>query len=199
MLVVDDGLGDGLQRSNDAVLDEGRGFRHPLWPILAHQVELQTAQVPLTTQSVIVLSGRLLNCDVCQVHVGILNLFNLVRVAMMRESSEASTVQVHCQGLVARHKHVDSQVKLFAANKQWIHDVLLDDVGFGLGTIWLPPEVILPLRDLCELVQQEDATPLRLPNWLHNPDASYFAELLDKERVITWQVVRCREKVETAY
>lgn len=88
MLIVNDGLGDRLDRPDDAVLDQGSGLRHSLWPILAHQVELETAQVPLATQSVIVLGRRLLNRHIRQMHVVILDLLNLVGVALMSEPAE---------------------------------------------------------------------------------------------------------------
>jgi len=54
VLVVDDGFGDGLEGANDAVLDEGGGLRRLLVTILAHQVQLETAQVPLAANTVVV-------------------------------------------------------------------------------------------------------------------------------------------------
>ena len=153
VLIVDNGLRHGLQRANDAVLDQSSRFRHALRAILAHQVEFEAAQVPFASESIIVLRRRLLNSYVGQVHVGILDLLDLVRVTMMRESAEAGAIQVHSQRLVARHEHVDSQIELLASDQKRIHDVLLDDVGLSLRTVRLPSEVVLPLRDLCELVQ----------------------------------------------
>ena len=40
--------------------------------------------------------------------------------------------------------------------------LLLHDVGLGLRAVGLPAEVALPLRDLVELVEQEDSLALRL-------------------------------------
>lgn len=94
MLVIDNCFGDGLERANDTVLNQGGCFRCLLVTILAHQIKLETAQVPLATDAVIVLSGSLLNSHIGQVHVGVLKLLNLVRVAMMSETAEARAVQV---------------------------------------------------------------------------------------------------------
>lgn len=115
----------------------------------------------------------------------------------MGEPAEARTVQVHCQRLVASHKHVDTQIELLAADKKWVHDILLNDVRFSLWTVRLPSEVIFPLRDLSELIKQEDASTLGLANWFHDPYATDFAELLHEERVVAWQVVSRREEIET--
>jgi hypothetical protein len=50
-----------------------------------------------------------------------------------------------------------------------------------LGRIGFPPEVVLPLGDLLELIQQEDAFPLRFADGFHNPDPALFFELFHEE------------------
>ena len=160
MLVVNDGLGDRLEGTNDAVLDQCRRFRHAFGPVLAHQVELEASKVPLTTQPVIVLTGCLLDGYVRQVHVGVLNFIHLVRVAVMREPSEPRSVQIDRQWLIASDQYIDSQIELLAAYEQWIHYILLHDVRFRLRTVRLPPKIVLPLADLRQLVQQKDSAPL---------------------------------------
>lgn len=79
---------------------------------------------------------------------------------MVSETREPGPIEVDRQRLISRAKGVDSHVELFAADQQRVADVPLDDVRFGLRTIWFPAEVVLPLGNLCQLVQQEDAFPL---------------------------------------
>lgn len=78
----------------------------------------------------------------------------------MRETTETRSVQVHSQGLVASNQDVDSQVKLLATYQKWVIDVLLNDIRLGLWTVRFPAEIVLPLRDLGELIQEEDTTTL---------------------------------------
>ena len=85
-------------------------------------------------------------------HVSVLNLFDFVRVAMVGEPSEAGSVEINCQRLVARDKNIDAHVELFAADQKWVHDVSLNDVRLSLRTLWLPSEVVLPLRNLSQFV-----------------------------------------------
>jgi len=109
-------------------------------------------------------------------HVGVLDLLDFVRIAVMSETTESAAVQVDGQGLVACYQDIDSKIKLFAANQEWVHNVLLDDVRLSLRAVWLPAEVILPLADLRKLVKQEDTTALRLANRLHDPHTANLAE-----------------------
>ena len=132
-------------------------------------------------------------------HVSVLDFFGFVRISVVGKPTEARSVQVHGQWLVTCDQHIDSHVELFASNQQRIHDVTLHDVGLGLWTLWLPSKIVLPLRDLSELVQQEDAPALGLANRLHDPHSSNLTELLHEKRVVPWQVVSRREEVEARY
>ena len=93
-------------------------------------------------------------------HISVLNLIDFIRVTVMRETTETRSVQVHSQGLVASNQDVDSQVKLLATYQKWVIDVLLNDIRLGLWTVRFPSEIVLPLRDLSELIQEEDTTTL---------------------------------------
>ena len=93
-------------------------------------------------------------------HISVLNLIDFIRVTVMRETTETRSVQVHSQGLVASNQDVDSQVKLLATYQKWVIDVLLNDIRLGLRTVRFPAEIVLPLRDLSELIQEEDTTTL---------------------------------------
>lgn len=71
----------------------------------------------------------------------------------MGESAEALSIQVNGQRLVARTQGIDSHVKLLASDEQGVHDVALDNVWLGLGTLWLPSELVLPLGDVLKLIE----------------------------------------------
>lgn len=113
----------------------------------------------------------------------------------MREPTKAIAVQVHSQGLVARDQNINSEIKLLAADQQRIQNVPLDNIRLSLRALWLPPELVLPLGDLLQLVEQEDAATLTLANGLHDPDPASSLEFLDEDAVFAGQVVRGREKV----
>ena len=113
----------------------------------------------------------------------------------MSKPAESISIQVDCQGLVADHKDVNSQVKLFTANQKWVHDVSLDHIRFCLWALWLPSKLILPLSDVLQLVKQKDALALRLANRLHDPHLTRSLELLYEQAVVSRQVVGGREEV----
>ena len=93
-------------------------------------------------------------------HVSVLDFVDLVRVSVMGKSTEARTVQVHGQGLVACYQHVDPKIELLASNQKRVHDVFLDDIGLSLWAVRLPSEIVLPLRYLSKFVEKEDASAL---------------------------------------
>jgi hypothetical protein len=148
VLVINDRLLNRLQRTNDAVLDQGERLSDLFRPVLGHEEEFQTAEIPLASKPIIVVVSRLLNGDVGQMHVVVLNLVDLVRVALMRETAEARSVQVDSKWLVRGNEHVNTHIELFATNQQRVHHIPLHDVWLSLRTFWLPSEVVLPLSDL---------------------------------------------------
>jgi hypothetical protein len=63
-----------------------------------------------------------------------------------------------------------------------------------LRRIRLPPEIVLPLRNLLQFVKQEDAFALGFADWLHDPDTALLLEFFNEERVVSGQAVGCRVK-----
>jgi hypothetical protein len=55
VLVVYDGLLDGLQAADDELLDLGEGIGHFLLAILGHQEKLHASEVPLAAETLIVI------------------------------------------------------------------------------------------------------------------------------------------------
>ena len=130
----------------------------------------------------------------CTDHL-VVELRRLVRVLERAEAREAAAVRVHAQRAVREHEHVDAEVELLAADQQRVHNVALDDVGLGSRRFWLPPQLILPLSDLLQFVEQEDAATLRLADRFHDPYLRAFLELLYEQAVVTRQVECRREEV----
>jgi len=93
-------------------------------------------------------------------HIVILNVFYVGSVPMMRKSGKPSPVKVCRQRCIAGHQAVNTHVKLFTPYEQGIDNVSLDDIRLSLGAFGLPPEIILPLRNLLELVEQENTLAL---------------------------------------
>ena len=67
---------------------------------------------------------------------------------MMSKPSETTPVQVDCKWLVVDDQDINPHVELLPPYQQWVHNVPLNYIRLSLWTIWLPPEVILPLRYL---------------------------------------------------
>lgn len=134
-------------------------------------------------------------------HIVILNIFDVCCVAMMSETSETCSIQICCKRSVASNETIYSHIKLLSANKQGIYNVLLHDVGFSLWWFRFPSEIILPLCNLLQLIEQKDSFALRLCNWLHNPNCTrcLLLELLHEEWVISRQVVSSRVEVVPKY
>jgi hypothetical protein len=122
-------------------------------------------------------------------HVGILDLLYFVGVAMVGEACKACPVEVDCQRLVCCHKAIYAHIELLTPDQKWVHDVTLNDIWLRLWAFWFPSEIVLPLSDLCELVEEEDAFALRFADRLHNPDRTDLSELLNEEAVVARQIV----------
>lgn len=60
--------------------------------------------------------------------------------------------------------------------------------------IRLPPEIVLPLRNLLQFVKQEDAFALGFTDWLHDPDTALLLEFFNEKRVVSGQAVGRRVK-----
>jgi hypothetical protein len=129
----------------------------------------------------------------------ILDVFNVSGVSMMGKAGKTSPVQVGSKWCVTSNEAVDSHIKFLPSNKQWIDDVPLYYVGFSLGALRFPSEIIFPLSDLLEFVEKEDAFALRLGNGLHDPpdcSCSLF-ELFHEKRIISGEIVCCRVEIIT--
>ena len=71
----------------------------------------------------------------------------------MGKPTEATAVEVYDQGLVRCYEDVKAHIELFTPNQEWVHNVFLDNVRLSLRCLCFPPEVVLPLGDLLQLVQ----------------------------------------------
>lgn len=77
-----------------------------------------------------------------------MDIFDIIRVTVVSEATEACSVQVDCQWLVSSHKNVNSYIKFLSSNQERVHDVSLNDIRLSLRAFRFPPEVIFPLRNL---------------------------------------------------
>lgn len=93
-------------------------------------------------------------------HHRVLNVIDFVRITVMRETSEATSVEVDSQRLVGGHQHVDSHIKFLTSDQKRVHNISLHDVSLSLRTIGFPTEIVLPLSDLLKFVDQEDTSAL---------------------------------------
>ena len=130
-------------------------------------------------------------------HERIRQIIDVLAVAGMGESTKPFPVKIHRQRSIRGHENIDAQVKLLSTDQKWVHDVPLHDVRLGSWGLGLPPQFVFPLRDLLKLVEQEDASSLRLANGFHNPNALVLLELLHKQTVVSRQVEGGREEVVT--
>ena len=130
-------------------------------------------------------------------HVCVLDLFSLVRISVMSESPKAWPVEIDCERLIACDQNIDPHIEFFPSNQKGVHNVTLYYIGFCLWTFWLPSEVVFPLSDLSELIQQEDSPTLWLADRFHNPYSANFAELFNEQGVVSRKIVCRWEKVES--
>jgi hypothetical protein len=72
-------------------------------------------------------------------------------VAGVSESCEAGSVEVERHWAVACAQDVDPHVKLLPTDEQGVADVALGNIGLRLWVIWLPAQLIFPLRHLLQL------------------------------------------------
>mmetsp|Transcript_66410 Transcript_66410/g.167409 ORF Transcript_66410/g.167409 Transcript_66410/m.167409 type:complete len:326 (-) Transcript_66410:206-1183(-) len=163
--------------------------------IARHQVQLQVVEIPLPAPLLVVVLVVLLNCHIREVDHGVGQVIH--GEPSMGKAGETAAVHVDDQGRVARDQHVQSQVKLFATNKEWLGEVPLDHVWLRLRLLVLfflvhgrtpigqllpllhPARISFPSRDLAELVEQEDAFTLRLSDGLHDPDGACCLQLFE--------------------
>jgi len=123
-------------------------------------------------------------------HISVLDIINFVCISMMSKSTESSSIQVNCQRLLGYYKHVNTHIKLFTTNQKRVHNVSLDDIWLSLRTFRFPSKVILPLGNLSQFIEQENASALRLTNRFHNPNSLNTFKFLNEQGVVTWQIVR---------
>lgn len=195
MLVVDHSFLYWLKTPDDKVLNLTECITDSLLTILRHHVEFHRSQVPLTSQSVIIVVRSFLNSYICQMDVVILDIFNIIGVSVMGKPTKASSVQVNDQRLVRNHEHINSHIELLASNQQRVHDVPLHDVRLSLRGLRLPPEIVLPLGDLSQFIEQENAPSLRLSDWLHDPHPLRLFEFFHKQWIISRKIVSCGKEI----
>jgi hypothetical protein len=80
----------------------------------------------------------------------------------MSESSKPGAIQIDSQRVMGGHQHIDSHIKFFVTDKQWIMDIPLDDVWLGLVS------GVSPVADVSDRPEQED------PFSLTTADLAYF-------------------------
>ena len=85
-------------------------------------------------------------------------------VFLIAKTREALRREPDLERFITRHENVDAQIKLFAANKQWLVDVLGDDVFVDVS-VHLPR----PPLELRQLVDEENALALRTAGRFHDP------------------------------
>lgn len=197
MLVVNNDLLDRLQGPNYELLYLVERIRNSLCSVSRHQKKLQLTQIPLSAELVVIKVGRLLNRNVCEMHVGILDLFYLVRVAVVGETCKACPVEVDRQRLVRCHKAIYAHIELLTPDQKWVHNVTLNNIRLRLWAFWLPSEIVLPLSNLCKLIEEKNSFSLGFAYRLHNPDRTDLAELLNKEAVVARQIIGGRIKMIT--
>ena len=128
-------------------------------------------------------------------HKCVLNLFYLVWISVMSETSESGTVKVDSKRLVWSNEYVNTHIELLTSDKQRVHNIPLNNIWLSLGTIRFPSEIIFPLCNLLKFVQKKNTSSLWFTDRFHNPNASSFLEFFNKDRVVAWQVICSREKV----
>ena len=87
----------------------------------------------------------------------------------MREPGEPCAVEVDGEGLVGSAEGVDAHVELPAAEEERVEEVALADVGLG-RVLFVEG---LPLGDVSDLVEDEDAPALALRG-LNSPISTGF-------------------------
>mmetsp|Transcript_23697 Transcript_23697/g.61548 ORF Transcript_23697/g.61548 Transcript_23697/m.61548 type:complete len:332 (+) Transcript_23697:422-1417(+) len=194
--VVDHHVLARLEGADDDVVDVGQQAAADRGAVRARDVRLQVLQRPLVAVLVVVGLAVLLDCHVGEVHVHVVDLLHLVGVLLVAEPREAERRQVHLQGPVGADDGVQAQVELLAADEEGVVDVARHDVvlrGLPVGRHLARS----PFLHLAELVEQEDALPLRARRGLHDPrGVGLLAELLHKEAVVLRQHVRHGHKVQ---
>jgi hypothetical protein len=128
---------------------------------------------------------------------GICNILEIV--ATVCESRKPGSVEVDCKRLVGGAESVNSHVEFLASEKQGVSDVSLDNVGFSLRVLGVVAKVVLPLRDLLDFVEDENALALRLADRFHDPEGFWVVrllfEFLVKDRVFRRQMEGHRKEV----
>ena len=121
-------------------------------------------------------------------HESVRKIIKIVRVPSMSESAETISIKINSKWLITYNQNVNSQIKLFAANQQWVAHISLDNVWFSLRTLWLPSQLIFPLGDLLELVEEEDASALTLADGLHDPKPPLTLKLIHKHGIFSRKI-----------
>ena len=117
------------------------------------------------------------------------------------ETSKTRAIEIDLERSIRSHERVNAQVELFSSDEIGALDVPLHNVVFRLllQTCGVarsaPSRVFLPLANLVEFIEEEDALALRLAHGLHNPYATGTLELFHEEvvlgrnRVCLWEEV----------
>lgn len=128
------------------------------------------------------------------VHIG---LYAIKVVGLAREAHESLVVDVDLQGIEICNEHIESQVEFQAVDKERVLYVPADDQRFILG-------------DLRDVVDHEDALPLRAGLGLDDPQILYVVmaildlllprgECLLKFRELIWENVGLWQEIKVIF
>ena len=183
--VVDHDSLAGLEGVDDDVVDVLKQLVRLLEAVIRLEVELERVQGPLAPVVLVVRVAVLLHRDVRQVHKRVVEVVLVLRVLVVAEAGKAQARLVRLQGPVRSHAHVKPKVELLPPNEKRVLDVLGHDVSVRavhLDRTW--PLSRVPLANLAELVDEEDAFPLRPRGGLEYPSGVGLAPVLLREQGI---------------
>lgn len=105
-------------------------------------------------------------------NVVVVNLINVIIIPMMSEPAKACPIEVDSEGRIRSDQDINPHIELLTAYQKRIHDIPLDDITFSLRTFGFPPEIIFPLANLLQLVEEENSFSLTFSHGFHDPDVT---------------------------
>ncbi len=112
--------------------------------------------------AVLVVLRKLIDCVVCQMHIGVVYVATIgFLIGFGTESSEGHLVQVDAQGTYSVQKNVDAQIILQPIYKMWPINVLLHHVA---GFVCIQVKSVLfrycLLKDVVHILGEENSLAL---------------------------------------
>lgn len=100
------------------MLDLVEHIGHPVVPVFRYQVESKVLQHPFSTLLFIIFLIIFLDRDIGQVLELVGYIIHIV--SLVRESGKPGSVQIERQRRIAGAQHIDSEIKFFATNQEWV-------------------------------------------------------------------------------